>query len=320
MKRYLFIAAVLGIVLGGCVRRPSPGSSDSDLQGTITMSGAWALYPMAVKWAEEFRKIHPGVQIDISAGGAGKGMADCLSGAADLGMVSRAIYPAEVDKGAWAMAVTKDAVVATVNRNNPAIDNLLKKGITRQQCTDLWITGRSMTWRAVTGGDPKEPVHVYTRSDACGAAETWARYMGKKQEDLKGLGVFGDPGLAEAVRQDVLGIGFNNVNYAYDAATKKPMDLLAVVPLDVNENGTIDPEESFYEDRDTLTAAIAASRYPSPPARDLYLVSKGRPAKKEVAAFLRWILVEGQAFVPEAGYVNLSAETAAAELKKLDEQ
>lgn len=284
------------------------------------MSGAWALYPMAVKWAEEFRKIHPGVQIDISAGGAGKGMADCLSGAADLGMVSRAIYPAEVEKGAWAMAVTKDAVVATVNRNNPAIDALLKKGITQRQCTDLWITGKSMTWGAVTGGGPSEPVHVYTRSDACGAAETWAQYIGKKQEDLKGLGVFGDPGLAEAVKKDVLGIGFNNVNYAYDAATKKPMDLLAVVPLDVNENGIIDPDESFYEDRDMLTAAIAAGRYPSPPARDLYLVSKGRPEQKEVAAFLRWILTEGQAYVPEAGYVNLSAEAAAAELKKLDEQ
>jgi phosphate transport system substrate-binding protein len=320
MKKILFISMVLGMVLGGgCERKPKPASTGSDLSGTISMSGAWALYPMAVKWAEEFRKVHPGVQIDISAGGAGKGMADCLSGAADLGMVSRAINPAELEKGAWAVAVTKDAVIATVNRDNPVIGDLLKKGITRKQCMDLWIQGVQIKWGALTDGDCAEPVHVYTRSDACGAAETWAQYMGKKQEDLKGLGVFGDPGVAEAVRQDVLGIGFNNVNYAYDAATKKPMDQLAVVPLDVNENGVIDPEESFYEDRDALTAAIAAGRYPSPPARDLYLVSKGRPAKKEVAAFLRWILTEGQAFVSEAGYVNLSAESIAAELKKLDE-
>ena len=49
------------------------------------MSGAWALYPMAVTWSEEFRKIHPGVQIDISAGGAGKGMADCLTGGGGSG-------------------------------------------------------------------------------------------------------------------------------------------------------------------------------------------------------------------------------------------
>lgn len=69
------------------------------LTGTITLSGAWALYPMAVKWAAEFKKIHPKVRIDISAGGAGKGVADALAGSVDLGMVSRDINPAEVKKG-----------------------------------------------------------------------------------------------------------------------------------------------------------------------------------------------------------------------------
>ena len=41
-----------------------------DLKGEIQLSGAFALYPMVVRWAEEFRKIHPEVRIDISAGGA----------------------------------------------------------------------------------------------------------------------------------------------------------------------------------------------------------------------------------------------------------
>lgn len=50
-----------------------------ELQGEIQLSGAFALYPMAVKWAEEFRKIHPKVRIDISAGGAGKGITDALA-------------------------------------------------------------------------------------------------------------------------------------------------------------------------------------------------------------------------------------------------
>ena len=33
-----------------------------ELQGEIQLSGAFALYPMAVKWVEEFRKIHPKVR------------------------------------------------------------------------------------------------------------------------------------------------------------------------------------------------------------------------------------------------------------------
>ena len=93
-----------------------------ELQGEIQLSGAFALYPMAVKWAEEFRKIHPKVRIDISAGGAGKGITDALAKVVDLGMVSRDIYPQELEKGAFPIAVVKDAVVPTINSNNPLID------------------------------------------------------------------------------------------------------------------------------------------------------------------------------------------------------
>jgi len=66
--------------------------SQEKTKGTLTLSGAFALYPMAVRWAEEFRKINPDVRIDISAGGAGKGITDALNNMVDLGMVSREIY------------------------------------------------------------------------------------------------------------------------------------------------------------------------------------------------------------------------------------
>ncbi len=319
MKKWILTTMLLGIVAAGCGRQPKTVSSGSDLQGNISMSGAFALYPMAVKWAEEFRKLHPNVQIDISAGGAGKGMADCLSGTVDLGMVSRSINPAELERGAYALAVTKDAVLPTINGKHPAIQKLLTQGITRRQAIDLWINGKIATWAPLTGGASSDPIHVFTRSDSCGAAETWAQYMGKKQEDLKGLGVFGDPGVVEAVKKDPLGIGYNNVNFAYDAQTKKPVASIAVLPLDLNENGKVDPEESFYDSRDTVTKAIAEGRYPSPPARVLFLVAKGKPQKKALIEFLRWILTDGQAFVPEAGYVNLSSEMIQTELKKLTE-
>jgi phosphate transport system substrate-binding protein len=57
-----------------------PATSQKGLSGKITMSGAYALYPMAVRWGEEFKKINPGVSFDIQGGGAGKGMTDVLAG------------------------------------------------------------------------------------------------------------------------------------------------------------------------------------------------------------------------------------------------
>ncbi|UCE05478.1 MAG: extracellular solute-binding protein [bacterium] len=294
--------------------------SGEELSGTITMSGAWALYPMAIKWAEEFQKIHPKVKLDISAGGAGKGMADCLAEVVDIGMVSRDIYPEEIKKGAWWVSVTKDAVVPTVNSDNPLLSELLAKGVKRETFIGIWITGDVNNWGQVIQQDSKYDIHIYTRSDACGAAKTWAKYLGQHQEDLLGVGVYGDPGLAEAVRNDVLGIGFNNINYVYDAKTKKQVKGIQVLPIDINGNGKIDEDENFYNTRDEVVDAIATGKYPSPPARDLHFVSHGKPKSKVVQEFIKWVLTDGQKYIPESGYIKLTTGKLQEGLKKLDLQ
>ena len=288
-----------------------------DWKGDLTLSGAWALYPMAIKWGEEFSKLYPKVRIDVQAGGAGKGIADVLAGAVDFGMVSRGIHPTELERGAFAIAVCKDAVVPTLSTKNPLLGQLQKAGLKKENFVAIWITGTATTWGGVLEGGGGSPVHVYTRSDACGAAETWAEYLGRRQEDLLGVGVYGDPGLAEAVRRDPLGLGFNNINYAYDAKSKKPVPGIAILPIDLDGNGKIDEPESFYSDRDAMTEAIARGAYPSPPARDLYLVTKGTPRDPLAVEFLRWVLSEGQKFVPETGYIALPPDKLEEGLKKI---
>ena len=84
------------------------------LQGKITISGAFALYPLVVTWAEKFQKLHPRVTVNVSAGGAGKGMTDALTKMVDLGMYSKAVSPEEQAKGAWWIAVAKVPFPQTV--------------------------------------------------------------------------------------------------------------------------------------------------------------------------------------------------------------
>ncbi|MCE8429450.1 MAG: hypothetical protein J5U19_13805, partial [Candidatus Methanoperedens sp.] len=97
----IFITVLTGALLSGCVDKAenivqsTPAGAitstpvataaqtavtSQELEGTISLSGAFALYPMAVRWGEEFQKLHPKVKVDISAGGAGKGMTDTLGG------------------------------------------------------------------------------------------------------------------------------------------------------------------------------------------------------------------------------------------------
>ena len=315
-KDQIFVGVfVLALILAGCAAPAIPASTAQEASGTmpeasaevttIYVSGAFALFPMMAKWAEEYQKINPNVRFDVQGGGAGKGMTDVLSDAVDIAMLSREVRPEEETQGAFAVPVTIDAVVGTFNANNPHRDQFLATGITPEKAAAIWISGETTTWGQLLGTDSTDSIHVYTRSDASGAGEMWAKFSGgTAQEDLTGTAVNADPGLAEAVRQDPLGVGYNNIGFTYNLATGEINEGLQVIPIDLNGNGQIDADEDFYQNRDDLTAAIAARVYPYPPARPLYLVTKGEPSQI-VSDFYRWVLTEGQAFVADAGYINL---------------
>ncbi|MDR1792469.1 MAG: substrate-binding domain-containing protein [Bacteroidales bacterium] len=310
-------AAIIGCISVSCTGDKEVQESSEGLQGEITISGAFALKPLVDKWAEEFQKANPDVVIDVSGGGAGKGMTDVLSNMVDLGMVSREVFPAELEKGAYPIGVAIDAVVPTINASNPLLAELKKTGLTRKKAQEIWIAQTCKSWESVLGKTGKTDIHVYNRSDACGAAETFALWMGAKQENLQGTGVLYDPGVANAIQTDKLGIGYNNLGYAYDDKTHKLNPNMEILPLDVNENGQIDPQESFYGTKDEVIKAIATGQYPSPPARQLYLVAKGKPTNPVVQAFLKYVLTEGQKLNIPTGYINIEESQTQKSLKDL---
>ena len=295
----------------------APTTPASTLKGTISASGAFALYPMMTVWADEFKKLNPGVNFDISAGGAGKGMTDALAGAVDIGMVSRDITKDEQAKGAAWVGVVKDAVFPIVNAKNPILADIMSKGITKSIYTDIFITGKITTWGQVVGRpEVTDAIHVYTRSDSAGAADAWAKYLGNKtQADLKGVGVNGDPGLTAAVVNDPLGIGYNNLAYAFDPSSGQVVTGITVIPLDSNANGIADPDE-IVGSKAKAIELVANGKYPSPPARVLNLVTKGKPSGL-VQSFLQWVLTDGQKFVSQAGYVALPQDQLDANLQKI---
>jgi len=299
-------------------------------ENTIKIEGAFALTPMMEKWALEYKKIHPEINIDINANGAGTGMADALKRIADIGMFSKAVNISNIKQGAFWVSVAKDAVVATINSDNPVIDIILAKGVTKQQFKDIFITGNIETWGQLVGNDSiTDPITLYTRTDDCGAAETWAQYLGNyKQLDLTnavknalekgrvGAAIWGDNSLAAKIQGDRLGIGYNNIGYVYtkkiDAKIVVPADGILPVPIDLNENGILDENENVYANRSSIVTAINDYVYPSPPARALHLVTLHN-FTGIVKDFVYWILTDGQQYVIDTGYVPLPPETIIAQ-------
>ena len=321
----LTILIALSMVLTAC------GSSAEDSQaasaanapvqeqfsGTLSVSGAFALYPMMTVWADEFQKLHPDVQFDVQGGGAGKGMTDTIAGAVDIGMISREIKPEEETQGIFWVPVTKDAVFPIISDQNPVKDQVLAKGISQEIFSRIFITGEIKTWGEVIG-DPSvtDQINVYTRSDSAGAAEQWAKFSGgKAQDELQGIGINGEPAMVDTVLKDPLGIGFSNLNSIFDLSSGNMLPGIVVPPIDINTNGQADAEEIYKVKKDAFTA-VANGTYPSPPARFENLATKGKPSGLTLA-FIEWILTDGQQYLEQAGYVPLTPEQQAESLAKL---
>ncbi len=285
----------------------------------ISISGAFALYPLAEKWTAAYHELHPDIHFDVQAGGAGKGLSDVLSGTSDIGMFSREITDDDRAKGIWWIGLCKEAVLPTINAANPYREMLHKNGLKKEAFKEIFIGKEPVSWgslwHGITAGGK---INRYTREDAAGAAESWAAWFGQKQADLQGTAVFGDTSMAAAVKKDTNAIGYNNSLYVFDNYTGEIYPGLDVIPIDINGNGKIDADEDIYKDLATFLEAVQAGKFPSPPARDLYFITKGRTQKPEVAAFFKWVLTDGQKLVHANGYVPLKTAELQQFVKKVN--
>jgi phosphate transport system substrate-binding protein len=286
----------------------------------INFSGAYALYPLNLKWTEEYKKSHPDLIFNVQPGGAGKGLTDVLSDNADVGMFSREISDNELNKGVWYIALAKDAVFPTISAKNPYIDSLKKRGLTQAELENIFVNEKPATWEELLGikNNKRTKIDVYERSDASGAAESWAAFFKTHQDNLRGIAMLGDPGIAHAVKKDANGIGFNNTQYIFDLQTGNKIDGIEILPFDVNGNGKIDSIENFYTNLNTVTQAVLDGNYPSPPVRDLYFVCKQKPTSQITLEYFKWILTGGQQYVQAAGYIPLPDSVLKEQLKKLE--
>ena len=305
-----------------CVRIPefalNPQQTQPTSQTSILVDGAFALYPLMQTWAQQYEAANPNVNIQISAGGAGKGMSDVLAGQVDIGMVSRSATQVELNAGAYPIRVARAGAVVIVNSQNPVLTSLLTQGLSKSTLGGIFVYGNVTDWGQAINNplSPVNKIDVYTRSDSSGLATTFAKFLGKTQDDLQGVGVYGDPGMIQAVQSDPIGIGYANLAFAYDNSTGKQVSGITVIPIDYNNNGRIDVSENYYGNLTSVDNAIATGAFPTPPAMDLFLVTKGPPTGATLA-FITWILTDGQKYVQPCGFVPLTQDVVNQQLQKL---
>jgi phosphate transport system substrate-binding protein len=301
------------VIISGCQPRTSeqaqkkPGTDPkSQLSGNITISGAYALYPLVKKWSDDFMKIHPGIKITITANGTGYGIDELKSKKTQLAMISRPLTDEEESDSIWTIPVAKAGVAPIVNQRNPYFKRILHQGIDPQKLIRLFTANESMTWGELLDTVSKEKVAVYTRADESGAAVIWANFLWKESTDLKGIKVTSDEEMIRSIRGNSLALGYCNFSYAFDSVTGDRVKDIQVIPIDLDFDKTIDKKEIPFSNINKAHRGLWLGYYPKNLTRELTIGSIGKPTDMAIMEFLNYTLTTGQSSVGKSGFCELN--------------
>ncbi|THE66359.1 phosphate ABC transporter substrate-binding protein [Salinadaptatus halalkaliphilus] len=301
----------MGVAGAGAVASLA-GCMSSNGGETVRISGGVGPLPMVEVWADMYED-DADVSFDISGGGTGVGVSDVLNDQVDIAMMGREPEDEEIEQGLFAVPMLIDTVVATVNVDNPVLEELQETGLSREEMEAIF-TKEITNWGEVVDADVDEEITVYGRSDASAAYKQWGDFLAgegdayteTELENLSDGNHNGDQPVAEAVGSNENAISLNNINYVYDLSSGELEGNIRPVPLDIDGDG-LSEDEDFYETRAEFLEAVEAGIYPAPPAREMFLASNG-DFEADAQGFVEWVLTDGQQYVRDNGYVPLDGD------------
>lgn len=107
--------------------------------GKIVVAGSSSVSPVMEKLKEAYLKVNTGAEIEIQTNDSSTGMSMTAEGTCDIGMASRELKDAEIEKGLKATVIATDGIAVIVNKVNPLDD------ITTEQVKNIYV-GEVLTW------------------------------------------------------------------------------------------------------------------------------------------------------------------------------
>ncbi|MBT1697452.1 hypothetical protein KK083_11230 [Fulvivirgaceae bacterium PWU4] len=286
MKRYTIIGLLMLITIAA--------SAQPSGNGVVKVRGTRLTYPLVRKWIAEFNKQYPGIKVTI----AQNAPADSI----DLNFAAHSIVEGDLKDHQASVAVTRYVQLPIANSNHPGLKEMQARGFQQSDFDNLFFS----TSNTATFGAAQSPITIYTRERPACAAITFARHFGNDPKAIQGVGVKGDDqDLAKAVKNDVNGISFNNLGFIYDVTSRKIAEGLAVIPLDLNENGIIEKEEQAYSTLDEVIAFVEKTNHRKFVAENVNVIFNKATPNTAAGTFLSWVLTNGQSFNHDSGFLNL---------------
>ncbi|PKN92212.1 MAG: phosphate-binding protein [Chloroflexi bacterium HGW-Chloroflexi-6] len=291
MKRILFALLLLfSLLMTACGDSSSPQPESASVY--IENKGSDTMVNLALAWAERYQDARDGVQISVTGGGSGTGIAALLNDTVDLANASRKIKDEEVETARGngvepvEFVVARDAIAVIVHPENPV------NALTLEQISKIY-SGEINNWSEVGGED--RPIVRLSRETNSGTHVYFLEVvlrLGEKDNKTffaqNTLLLPSSEGIIHEVRQNPNAIGYDGLGYV-------PHDLKVLAIAEEAGGAYVLPS----------IATVNSGTYPI--ARDLYIYTAGQP-EGAIQDYLDWIFSEeAQTIVSDLGFVPVGA-------------
>ncbi len=260
--------------------------------GYIENKGSDTMVNLALVWAERYRQDHPEVQISVTGGGSGTGLAALINGTVDIANASRRIKPEELEQAQQAgyevreYVVASDAIAVVVHPENP-VNQLTLEQIARIYKAEI------NNWAELGGED--RPIVRVSRETNSGThvyfLESVIRLGNSKDKSIFSSDTLLLPsseGIIAEVRDNRNAIGYDGLGYITPE--------VKVITVASEPDG-----EYIYP----TVATVMNDEYPI--SRDLYMYTH-EERQGALKDYIDWILgEEAQEIVRELGFVPITS-------------
>lgn len=315
------ILATIAIATAGFL--PSTASAEQ-------LSGAGASFPAPLyqRWAVEFNKLNPDIQVNYQSVGSGAGVKQFIQevvnfGASDAAMTDEEM--AKVKRGVQLLPATAGSIVVAYNL--PGIESLK---LSREDVIGIFM-GTITKWNDKKIADanpgvalPDMPINVAYRSDGSGTTFVFTKHLAAISPEFDkeigsdktvpwpvGVGGKGNEGVTALIKQTPGTVGYVEYGYAkhngLNMASLQNKSGNYVAPTEESAAATLASVELPENFRIWPADPTGANDYPIVTFTWL-LLYKEYPNKDTLAAlkkFVKYGLTDGQQFSSELGYVPL---------------
>jgi phosphate transport system substrate-binding protein len=331
------------LAIAGLATLPVLFVSQTFAAETITAAGATFPAPVYQKWFEEFHNAHSDIQINYQPIGSGGGIKQLTEGTIDFGasdvpMTDRQIAAMKIHPLHFPTVI--GGVVLTYNV--PGVSRSLR--FTPELIAGIYL-GHIAKWndpkiKAENAGVnlPARDIVVVHRAEASGTSFVFTDYLSKVSGEWKtkvgtnaavqwpvGLGGKGNDGVSGLVKQTPGSIGYVELIYAVQtrmpyAQVKNAAGKYVTASFDTvtAAAGSINMAKDF---RVSITNAPGADAYPISSFTWLLIPSQIPDAakRKNITAFLQWMLGPGQKDAQPLSYAPLPKSVVSVEMKQIAE-